>query len=148
VTDSDDQQNLPAVPDQAGQVAVHSLELPVAEFEGEMVRIMHGKLPGDVLQMDYGYRRGTHLKIELEVEVMRVSVDEVRAGKNKGDLVREHVFKLREAKIVGAYTAEQMDQGVGGSLAATGADVEDEEQETDDRPEIEEKEDDEFDPGF
>lgn len=134
---SDDQQNLPAVPEPTG--TVHALEIPVAEFEGEYVRLMIGKLPGINLEMDYGYARGTHLKLELEVRVRSVNVDEIAAGKNKGELVREHKFAIEEAKIIGAYTAEQADPGVGGGLAATGNDIEDdtedEEQETDERPE-------------
>lgn len=129
MTETDTQSNLPAV------APVHTLEIPVAEFEGEMVRVMIGKLPAIALEMDYGYARGTHLKLELEVRVRKVSVDEVTTGKNKGDLYREHQFAIEEARIVGAYTAEQLDEGVGGGLAATGSDVEDEEQETDDRPE-------------
>lgn len=119
---SDDQQNLPAVPEK-----VHALEIPVAEFEGEYVRTMLGKIPGITLEMDYGYARGTHLKLELEVRVKRVAVDEVASGKNKGDLFRLHEFAIEEAKILGAYTAEQTDPGVGGGLAATGNDIEDEE---------------------
>jgi hypothetical protein len=126
---SDEHQNLP-VP-----AKVHALEIPVAEFEGEYVRNMLGKIPGITLEMDYGYARGTHLKLELEVRVRKVAVDEVAHGKNKGDLFRLHEFVIEEAKILGAYTAEQADPGVGGGLAATGNDIEDEEQETDDRPE-------------
>jgi len=112
---SDDRSNALAVPE-AEKVSV--LEMPVAEFEGEMVRLMIGKLPGITLEMDYGYARGTHLKLELEVRVRKVSVDEVSVGRNKGDLYREHQFAIEEARIVGAYTADQLDPGVGGGLAA------------------------------
>lgn len=126
---SDEGQNLPAVPEQ--QQVVHSLQMPVVDFEGEMIRIMHGKIPALTLAMDYGYRRGTHVKLELELEVIGISVGEVKTNsKNsehrKGDLIREHTFALREAKIVGVYSAEQADLGVGGGLAATGHDIEDE----------------------
>lgn len=117
---SDEQQNLPAVPQ------IHSLEIPVAEFEGEMVRIMVGKIPAIALEMDYGYSRGTHLKLELEVRVRSVRVDEVNSGKNKGDLFREHQFVIEEARILGAYTQEEMDPGVGGGLAAGAVDETDE----------------------
>lgn len=133
----DDQQNLPAVPDPVHSTAV---TLPVAEFEGEMVRIMHGKLPGIVLEMDYGYKRDTHLKLEIEVRVRSVTVDEMRAGKTKGDLVRIHEFAIEEAKIIGAYTADEMEQGVGGS-ASVAAQKDIEAEELDDRPEGEEDDD-------
>jgi hypothetical protein len=142
------EENLPAVP----QTVHKTLEIPVAEFEGEYVRIMIGKLPAIDLEMDYGYARGTHLKLELEVRVRSVNVDEVTSGKNKGDLKREHKFVIEEAKIIGAYTADELDQGVGGGLAATGEDIEDEEQDSDDRPEKEEetyeRREDPDDPGF
>ena len=106
-----------------------TLELPVAEFEGEMVRLMIGKIPALNLEMEYGYARGTHLKLELEVRCRKVSVDEVSSGEHKGELFREHTFALEEARIVGVYTADEMDPGVGGGLAGPG------EGETDDRPE-------------
>ena len=50
------------------EVVHKTLEIPVAEFEGEYVRLMIGKLPAIQLEMDYGYARGTHLKLELEVD--------------------------------------------------------------------------------
>lgn len=124
---SDEQQNLPAVPEQA-QVATVT-PIPVAEFEGEYVRHMLGKLPGITLAMDYGYPRGTHLKLELEVRVRSVVVDEMKGKKDAGDLSRLHNFTIEEAKIIGAYTAADLDPGVGGSAAATGNDIEDEEEE-------------------
>lgn len=132
-------ENLPAV------VQTTALEIPVADFEGEFVRIMYGKIPAIRLPMDYGYGRGTHLKLELEVRVRSVLVDEVQTGKNKGDLFREHAFAIEEAKIIGVYTQDEADPGVGGGLAATGNDIEDEESDSDDRPETTEGEaDDEF----
>jgi hypothetical protein len=123
---SDENQNVPAVPEPSQSVAV--VPIPIAEFEGELVRYMYGKLPGITLQMDYGYARGTHLKLELEVRVRSVEVDEMK-GKNAGELSRLHNFVIEEAKILGAYTAEQLDPGVGGSAAATGNDIEDEDAE-------------------
>jgi hypothetical protein len=119
------------LPELVHQTAV---EIPVAEFEGEMVRLMHGKMPGITLEMDYGYKRDTHLKLEIEVRVRSVTVDEVRSGGNKGDLVRIHEFAIEEAKILGAYTSEQLDEGVGGS-ASVGAQKDIENDEMDDRPE-------------
>lgn len=145
MSELDEQQNLPAIPEQQ---QVSALEIPVADFEGEYVRLMVGKLPAINLEMDYGYARGTHLKLELEVRVRSVNVDEVSSGRNKGDLVREHKFALEEARIIGAYTADQAEQGVGGSLAATGSDVEDEAVNSDDRPAGQNGDDDEHDPGF
>lgn len=105
-------QNLPE------RMSHRTLELPVAEFEGEVVRVMLGKIPALNLEMEFGYPRGTHLKLELEVRCRAVHVDEFTAGPNRGELYREHIFALEEAKIIGVYTADELDPGVGGGLAA------------------------------
>ena len=94
-------------------------EIPVAQFEGEFIREMEGKLPAIVLGMPAGYARGTHLKLELEVRVRNVRYEEIVSGPDKGDLKRQHIFAIEEATIVGAYTAEELDPGVGGSASAT-----------------------------
>lgn len=104
-------------PDQIAS-AIQSIEatpMPVAVFEGEYIRNMVGKLPSINLAMDEGYARGTHLKIELEVRIRSVRVDENRSG----DLIREHQFSIEEAKIVGAYAAHELDPGVGGNAAGS-----------------------------
>lgn len=116
------------------EVVVHqttALAMPLAEFEGEMVRTMIGKLPALDLEMEYGYPRGTHLKFEVEVRVRNIAVNEIERGKMKGELVREHKFAIEEVRFVGVYSPDQADQGVGGGLAATGNDIEDEEQDND-----------------
>lgn len=111
----DDRPNLPDVVRRTTQ----ALEVPVAEFEGEFIRTMNGKLPALSLEMPVGYKRGTHLKLELEVRVRDVSVT---ADKND-ELTRVHVFSLEEVKLLGAYTADELDPGVGGN-AAVGAEDE------------------------
>jgi hypothetical protein len=90
-------------------------ELPLVEFEGDLVRTMLGKIPGFEIEMPVGYRRGTHLKFELEVRIRNVAVNEDR----KGELSRMHTFALEEIKLVGAYTADQLDPGVGGSASVS-----------------------------
>lgn len=125
--------NLPAVVDQSAEVAevIHTvLEQPIFEFEGEMVRLMVGEFPSMKLPMDYGYPRGAHVKMEMEFRVRRVIVDEHKSRGGAMDLVRVHTFVLEDARIVGAFTADEVDPGVGGGLAA-GA----QEQETDESPE-------------
>lgn len=109
-----------------------AIEMPVAEFEGEFVRLMVGNLPSIAMEMPVGYARGTHLKMEIEVRVKGVRVDE-GTGRHKGDLVRYHALALEEIKLIGAYTADQMDPGVGGSASIEAAKAED--QETDESPE-------------
>jgi hypothetical protein len=111
-----------------------TVEIPVAEFEGEYVREMIGKIPQIVMEMPMGYARHTHLKLELEVRVGRVLVDEFKSGEKKGQLYREHTLALEEIKLIGAYTADEMDPGVGGS-----ASVEAYKQEQEEEPELEEE---------
>ena len=107
------------------------VEIAVANFEGEMVRYMVGKVPGLTLDMDHGYKRNTHLKVELELRVRKVSTDEYTSGVRKGELYREHLFTVEEAKVIGAYTADELDPGVGGSAAAQGDDLAEEDFEGD-----------------
>lgn len=90
-------------------------ELAVVEIEGEMVREMTGVLPRLVFQMPVGYKRNTHLKFELEVRVRDWAMKE----NTKGELSREHNFALVEITLIGAYTADQVDPGVGGSAAVS-----------------------------
>lgn len=122
-----------------------TVEVPVAEFEGEFVREMIGKIPQINMEMPVGYSRGTHLKLELEVRVTGVRVDEFKSGEKKGDLFREHTLKLEEIKLIGAYTADELDPGVGGSASVTAA-KQDDEDDPDERLDAEEK--DENDVGF
>lgn len=92
-----------------------AIEIPVAEFEGEYIRQFKGKVNLPVFEMDRGYARGTHLKIAIELRVRDVSVTEDR----RGDLTREHTFALEQIELLGAYSADQMDPGVGGNAAAS-----------------------------
>ena len=134
-------------------VRVTSLEIPVAKDPdtGELVRRMFGKLPSLLMEMETGYPRGAHLKVELEVRVRRAFTDEHVAGPHKGELYREHHFTIEQATIIGVYSADELDPGVGGGLAASN---QPDDEETDDRPELEEQEDDNdrgttiHDPGF
>lgn len=115
-----------------------TVEVPVAEFEGEFIREMVGKIPQIVMEMPVGYARGTHLKLEVEVRVRSVTVDEFKSGPNKGELYREHTLALEEIKLIGAYAAEELDPGVGGSASAAAVQAEGED-DSDDRPETEEE---------
>lgn len=89
----------------------------VVEHEGEYVRRMTCKLPAITLAMEEGYRRGTHLKMQVEVRVRGVHYDEIGSGKDKGELVRVHTFVLEEARILGAMSDAEADPGVGGSAS-------------------------------
>lgn len=110
--------NIPAVAQESTPAVVHTtVEMPVAEFEGEYIRTMIGKIPQINLDMPNGYKRGTHLKLELEVRVGNIAVNEGK-GKHKGDLIREHTLHLEEIKLIGVYTAQELDPGVGGSASA------------------------------
>lgn len=102
--------------------------IPVAEFEGDFVRNMEGKLPAITMDMPEGYKRGTHLQMLVEVRVRNVLYQEDK----KGELTRQHVFALEEIQLLGAYSADQMDPGVGGSASAAAIAHDDEDHEGDD----------------
>jgi hypothetical protein len=88
--------------------------IPVAEFEGEFVRTMEGKLPAITLDMPEGYARGTHLVLNVEARVRNVGYNEDK----KGDLVRQHTFALEEVRLVDAFDPAHRPTNVGGTLAA------------------------------
>lgn len=87
----------------------------VAQFEGEYVVDMEGRLPAIAMEMPEGYARGTHLRLNLEVRVKNVRYEENR----KGDLVRQHVFALESVQLVSSFAPEDAWDGVGGSASAT-----------------------------
>lgn len=92
----------------------NSPAIPVAEFEGELVRSFEGRLPALTLDMPEGYVRGTHLKLELEVRVRNVHYDE---DKEK-DLTRMHQFALEEVRLTDAFDPASRPNNVGGNLTA------------------------------
>lgn len=88
--------------------------IPVAEFEGEFVRVMEGKLPAITLDMPEGYARGTHLILSVEARVRNVSYIEDR----KGDLTRQHTFALEEVRLTDAFDPAHRPTNVGGSMSS------------------------------
>jgi hypothetical protein len=90
-----------------------SPSMHVAQFEGEFVTEMEGRLPAIVMEMPEGYPRGTHLRMNIEVRVKNVRYEENR----KGDLVRQHVFALESVQLVSAFAAEEADDSVGGTAS-------------------------------
>lgn len=111
--------------EEEAQVEVKPAEpILIAEFEGDYVRDFEGKLPALSMIMPEGYARGTHLKLQIEVRIRNVRYEEKSSKKNeRPELVRQHMFALEEIQLLGAYTPEEMDPGVGGSAAASAVDV-------------------------
>lgn len=93
--------------------------VPIAEFEGEFVRSFEGRLPAIQLDMPEGYRRGTHLKLEVEVRVRNIGYDEQKSRSKDipGDLSRIHTFALEEVKLVDAFDPANRPTNVGGNSA-------------------------------
>lgn len=90
-----------------------SLEVPIAEFEGEFVRKFKGRMPPMNLDMDRGYKRGTHLNVLMELRVRDVAISEDKDA----ELTRQHNFTLEAIQVLKAFTAEEADPGVGGNAA-------------------------------
>lgn len=117
---SSDDRSSDELPDEPGADVAHVQQYSVAEpillqdFEGAVVRHMEGRLPAITLEMDEGYRRGTILRLALEVRVKGVGYDEV--GK-EGDLVRRHALALEGATLVAAYQPEDARDTVRGSAS-------------------------------
>lgn len=90
----------------------------IDQFEGEYVRVMRGKLPSITLDMEQGFPRGTHLKLQVEARVRYVNYPEATDKDHKGELVREHHLTIEEVSLASAMSADEADPGVGGSAGA------------------------------
>ncbi len=146
----DDRPNLPAPGTSSEIVHRTPTPMPIGEFEGELVRVMRGKLPAIELDMAEGYARNTHLKLEIEVRVSSVNHPEIKVGKELM-LGRVHTLVYEDIKLIGAYTAAQLDAGTGGDLSEIDPDDDepDNPDETlDERPEQKESDEQRHDPGF
>lgn len=88
---------------------------PVAEFEGEFVRLMEGKMPGLTITMPEGYKRNMHLVMQVECRVRSVDHPE---DKKTGDLTRMHNLALEEVRLIDAFHPDARPNNVGGSLAS------------------------------
>lgn len=110
VTDAD----VADVDDSGELVDQPAQSLPVAVFEGTPITQMDAILPRMVIEMPEGYRRGTHLRLNVEVRIKSVRYDEDR----RGDLVRQHVLAIEGVELVSAFQPEQVHDDVGGSASA------------------------------
>lgn len=82
-------------------------------FEGDFVHDLEGKLPAMTVEMPEAYTRGTVLRLNVEVRVKSVRLEENR----KGDLVRQHVFALESINLAAAFKPEDDRSSVGGSAS-------------------------------
>lgn len=97
-----------------------NIAIPVGEFEGEFIRSFEGKLPALTLDMPEGYRRGTHLKLEVEVRIRNVDFIEGKSRNGeRGDLSRNHVFALEEIRLADAWDPATRPSNVGGNVAGS-----------------------------
>lgn len=90
-------------------------EIPIAQFEGEYIRTMLCKIPAISIEMQAGYARGTHLKLEIELRVRHVAMNETRGG----EVERVHTMAYEDVKLIGAYMADEVSVGVGGNASGS-----------------------------
>ena len=108
----------PADGDGGGEVIIEEVPVqgvPVSVFEGVPITQMDAILPRMVIEMPEGYQRGTHLRLNVEVRIKSVRLEEGR----KGDLVRQHVLAIEGVELVSAFQPEQIRDDVGGSASAS-----------------------------
>lgn len=87
-----------------------SAAMPIAEFEGEIVRKMEGKLPVLTLDMAEGYPRHHHIVMEVEVRVRNINHVEDKHG----DLVRHHNLAIVGAQIVETFSPDSRPTSISG----------------------------------
>lgn len=87
----------------------------VQEFEGAVIVGNDLVLPRVVIEAPDGYKRGTILRLAVEVRVKGVRYSE---DKN-GDMVREHILSANDVSIVTAFDPSENRENVGGSLSGS-----------------------------
>lgn len=87
------------------------------EFEGDVVSDMVGKLPAMSVELGESYARGTVLRLNVEVHVKSVRLEENR----KGELERHHVFALDDISLVATFKPEEDRSAISGSASSSGA---------------------------
>ena len=82
------------------------------QFEGAQVVDFQAKLPSVTVECD-DYKRGTILRLAVEVRVKGVSHDEDKDG----NMVRLHKMGIEDIEVVAAFNPEDARDGASGSLA-------------------------------
>lgn len=83
-------------------------------FEGSPVVDFLGRIPAVVVECPQAYARGTVLKLNVEVRVKSVRLEENKDG----DLVRQHIFAVEDLSIANVVDAQDLARSlVGGSAA-------------------------------
>jgi len=82
-----------------------SIEVPVAQTEGEFIRKMQGKIPSLTIDMPVGYKRGTYLELRVVMRVRGIAVDDVKVNR---ELVptRIHTLVYEDVQLVAAHTED------------------------------------------
>lgn len=65
------------------------------DFDGTPIASIEARLPAFVVEMPQGYKRGTHLKLEIEYRVRSVRYEENR----KGELTHQMVLAVEEVEL-------------------------------------------------
>lgn len=89
------------------------------EFEGALVTDMDARLPAIKVECPEAYKRGTILKLTMEVRVKSVRLEENRDG----DLTRSHIFAVESVNVDEVYDPAEMIAQLSGSVDVDPGDV-------------------------
>lgn len=81
-------------------------------FEGDVVTGTEIKLPAMTLTTEKSYARGRHIRLNLEVRVKNIRLEETKDG-----LVRQHVVAFVSINEVANFNPEEAADDVGGSAS-------------------------------
>jgi len=73
------------------------------DFDGSPIESVEAKLPSFIVELPEGYRRGTHLKMEIEFRVRSVRYEENR----KGELIQQLILAVEEIELKKVITLEE-----------------------------------------
>lgn len=86
--------------------------LMTTEFEGGLITGLEGRIPAVKVECPESYKRGTILKLSMEVRVKSVRLEENRDG----DLTRSHVFAIESVNVDEVYDPAAMIAELSGSV--------------------------------
>jgi hypothetical protein len=90
------------------------------DFDGSPITSVEAKLPTFIVELPQGYRRGTHLRMEMDFRIRSVRYEENR----KGELVQQLILAVEEVELKKVITPEEEVVSLGEAIQEDGVESE------------------------
>lgn len=99
-------------------VAQGEIMAQVEQFEGSDVVDWEVKLPGATVECDRSFKRGSIVRMAVEVRIKGVGYLENKEGK----LIRTHAAVIEDVSFISSYDPSENRENVGGNLSGSASD--------------------------